>query len=61
MTTVGADFVWRMEDVLNLYRQPYDVRYPQVCVDERPCQLLRRKFLKQIAVSYLRLRKEERE
>jgi hypothetical protein len=28
-----------MEDVLELYAQPYDVNYPQVCVDERPCLL----------------------
>jgi len=32
--------VWRMEDVLNLYAQPYKATYPQVCVDERPCQLV---------------------
>jgi hypothetical protein len=29
-----------MEDVLNLYEQPYDSRYPVVCFDERPCQLI---------------------
>lgn len=29
-----------MEDVLELYEQPYDQQYPVVCVDERPCQLL---------------------
>ena len=28
-----------MEDVLELYAMPYDPNYPQVCVDERPCQL----------------------
>jgi hypothetical protein len=28
-----------MEDVLDLYAQPYDVNYPQVCIDERPCPL----------------------
>ncbi|MBD2378041.1 IS630 family transposase, partial [Leptolyngbya sp. FACHB-238] len=37
---VGADFVWRMEDVLELYEQPYDEQHLVVCVDERPCQLL---------------------
>lgn len=36
---VGADFVWRMEDVLDLYAEPYDPLCPQVCVDERPCVL----------------------
>ena len=29
-----------MEDVLDLYAQPYDPRYPQVCFDERPVQLI---------------------
>ena len=29
-----------MEDVLDVYTRPYDPRYPQVCLDERPVQLL---------------------
>jgi hypothetical protein len=29
-----------MEDILDLYELPYDPAYPQICVDERPCQLL---------------------
>ena len=29
-----------MEDVLSLYELPYDARYPVVCIDERPCQLI---------------------
>jgi hypothetical protein len=37
---VGSDFVWRMEDVLDLYAEPYDPRYPQVCFDEHPVQLV---------------------
>jgi hypothetical protein len=37
---VGADFVWRMEDVLDLYAEPYDPRRPWVCFDEKPYQLL---------------------
>jgi len=28
-----------MEDVLDLYAQPYDEACPQVCFDERPCEL----------------------
>jgi len=35
----GADFVWRMEDVLTLYEQPM-MNASLVCVDERPCQLI---------------------
>jgi hypothetical protein len=29
-----------MEDILDLYEQPYDPAHPVVCFDERPCQLL---------------------
>lgn len=36
----SAAFVWRMEEVLDLYEQPYDEKRPVVCFDERPCQLL---------------------
>lgn len=32
--------MWRMEDILDLYAEAYDPRYPQVCFDERPVQLL---------------------
>jgi len=33
---VDADFVAAMEDVLDLYAQPYDPTAPQVCFDEKP-------------------------
>jgi hypothetical protein len=29
-----------MEDVLDVYRRPYDADYPVVCMDEKPYQLL---------------------
>jgi hypothetical protein len=29
-----------MEDVLDIYEQPYDPKYPVLCFDERPCQLI---------------------
>jgi hypothetical protein len=29
-----------MEDVLDLYAEPYDPQRPRVCLDERPCQLV---------------------
>jgi hypothetical protein len=32
-----------MEDVLELYHEPYDPQRPVVCFDERPCQLLSEK------------------
>jgi hypothetical protein len=38
--TVGADFVWRMEDVLDLYAEPDDPARPRVCFDETSKQLI---------------------
>ena len=35
-----SDFIWRMEDVLDLYEKPYDPKRPVICFDERPCQLI---------------------
>jgi transposase len=35
-----ASFVWRMEDVLEVYTRPYDERFPQVCLDEKSKQLV---------------------
>lgn len=35
-----SEFIWRMEDVLDLYGQPYDPKHPVICFDERPCQLI---------------------
>jgi DDE superfamily endonuclease len=37
---MSPEFVWRMEDILALYAEPYDPRYPVVCVDESPYQLV---------------------
>ncbi|HEX6108931.1 MAG TPA: IS630 family transposase [Ktedonobacteraceae bacterium] len=36
----NADFVYHMEDILDVYHRPYDARYPQVCMDEGSKQLL---------------------
>ena len=38
---VDADFVYRMEDVLEVYMRPYNPRFPQMCMDEVSKQLLR--------------------
>jgi hypothetical protein len=38
--TAGAEFVWRMEDVLDLYAEPYDPKQPMVCFDEQSIQLI---------------------
>ena len=36
----STDFVACMEDVLEVYSRPYDKRFPVVCMDEKPLQLL---------------------
>ena len=41
--SVGAEFVWRMEDVLDVYARPYDPQRPQVCLDEMLVQLIAEK------------------
>jgi hypothetical protein len=35
-----AEFVYRMEDVLQTYQRPYDPRFPTVCMDETCKQLI---------------------
>lgn len=37
---MSSEFVWRMEDVLDLYAEPYDPKRPVVCFDEKPYQLI---------------------
>jgi len=36
----NAEFVYHMEDVLDVYTRPYDPRRPLVCMDETPKQLV---------------------
>lgn len=36
-----AEFVAHMEAVLDTYATPYDPRFPVVCMDEQPVQLLK--------------------
>ena len=38
--TVSAEFVYHMEDVLDLYAEPEDPKRPRVCFDECPYQLI---------------------
>jgi Homeodomain-like domain len=38
--SVSAEFVWHMEDVLDLCAEPYDSHYPVVCFDESPYRLV---------------------
>jgi hypothetical protein len=35
----SGEFVAHMEDVLEVYQQPYDPQVPLVCMDEQPVQL----------------------
>lgn len=37
---MSAEFVWCMEDVLDLYEEPYDSKCPVVCFDEMPYQMV---------------------
>ena len=36
-----SEFVACMEDVLETYKTPYDKRFPVLCMDEQPVQLLK--------------------
>ncbi|WP_085954384.1 IS630 family transposase [Ktedonobacter racemifer] len=36
LPSVGGEFVAAMEDVLDLYEEPYDPQYPTICLDEKP-------------------------
>jgi len=36
----NGDFVANMEKVLEIYKRPYDEKYPVVCMDESPKQLI---------------------
>jgi hypothetical protein len=40
MGIMDAIFIARMEQILHLYRLPYDPLYPLLCFDERPCFLI---------------------
>lgn len=40
----NADFVANMEDVLTVYARKYDEKYPVVCMDEKPFQLLDERY-----------------
>jgi hypothetical protein len=40
MGIIDAIFIARMEQILHLYRLPYDPLYPLLCFDERPCFLI---------------------
>lgn len=37
----NGEFVARMEDILDVYQKPYDPDVPQVCMDEKPVQLVK--------------------
>lgn len=37
---MNAEYVLRMEDLLDLYNEPYDPKRPVICFDETPYQLI---------------------
>jgi hypothetical protein len=39
-----GNFVWRMEDVLDVYCQPYDPLVPRICMDEMGKNLVKDKY-----------------
>lgn len=41
----NAAFVAQMEEVLDIYKQPYDSNYPVICMDEMPRQLIGETFI----------------
>jgi hypothetical protein len=44
-----------MEEVLDLYEEPYDERRPVVCFDERPCRLIGEVLLEGVRERFPRL------
>lgn len=40
VSDLNEEYIFRMEDVLDLYGRPYDSANPVVCLDEKPVQLL---------------------
>lgn len=43
----NSDFVANMEKVLDVYKRPYDPKYPVVCMDESPKQLIKETRIKE--------------
>ena len=49
-----AEFVAKMEDVLEVYQRPYDPLNPVVCIDETNKQLIRETRIPLTAVEHVR-------
>lgn len=47
---LNAEFVWKMEDVLDLYEESYDTKRPVVCFDEMPYQMVAQKRIPEPAL-----------
>lgn len=54
---INAQFIAQMEQILWLYRLPYDPQHPLVCFDERPCFLIG-EHIEPVAMQSGRVRKE---
>lgn len=45
MGRMDSNFIWNMEQVLDVYERRYSAKNPVICFDERPCQLIEDVFL----------------
>lgn len=43
--TVSPEYVFRTEDILDLYEEPYNPAFPCICFDEKPYQLVGEKMI----------------
>lgn len=43
--TVSPEYVFHMEDILDLYEEPYNSAFPCICFDEKPYQLIGEKIV----------------
>jgi hypothetical protein len=39
ISKASSHFIWKMEDVLDVYQRPFDPRYPLICLDEKGKEL----------------------
>lgn len=44
VSTIDAEYIQRMEDVLAIYQRPYDFREPVICFDEKSVQLFQDRY-----------------
>lgn len=60
LSKLDSEYIQRMEDILDLYAQPYDARRPVICVDEFSIEL-RDEKIEPIPISPGKIKKEDYE